>query len=82
MMRSQCIVIKKGGSMKTKIVCQGVEDALEVKESYGTVKNRLFRSDAFIEISTVQGKLTIAKSSIVRVYPITHKEKTVVAGKK
>ena len=68
--------------MKTKIVCEGVEDALEVKESYGTIKNRLFRNDAFIEVSTIQGKLTIAKNSIVRVFPITHKEKTVVAGKK
>jgi hypothetical protein len=64
--------------MKTKIVCKDVEDALEVQESYGTVKNRLFRGDAFVEITTEKGKLTLSKQFIVRVYPIAHKEKTVV----
>lgn len=68
--------------MRTKIVCQDIEDALEVKESYGTIKNRLFRSEDFVEVTTGQGKLTISKMSIIRVFPITHKEKTVVAGKK
>ena len=68
--------------MKTKIVCVDIEDALEVKESYGTVKNRLFRAEQFLEVTTIQGKITLSKEAIVRVYPVTHKEKTVVAGKK
>ena len=52
---------EKEYSMGTRIFTYDVEDALEVKESYTTVKNRLFRSDDFIEVTTKQGKVTLAK---------------------
>lgn len=64
--------------MKTKIKIFNVLEALEVIESYGTVKNRLFRSELFVEVTSKQGKITLAKSSIEHVRAIQPMQKTKV----
>jgi hypothetical protein len=67
--------------MKTKIVCRDLEEPLEVKESYETVRSRLYRGELFIEVTTIKGKMLLNKKDIVRVFPVTHKEKTLVQTK-
>ncbi len=67
--------------MKTRVKIVGVLDPEEVVESYGTVKNRLFRSDLFVELTNKSGKFTQLKTTIERVWAIPVMQKTKVTKK-
>jgi ribosome biogenesis protein Nip4 len=59
--------------MHTLIVMVFAEMKIEVRETYGTIKNRLVHIGDFFEATTAQGKMTLAKSSIQWCAPITQK---------
>ncbi len=67
--------------MRTRIKIESVEDTLEVKESYQTVKNRLFNSADFIEVTDKGGKVVQSKMSIENVRAIQPMQKTKVNKK-
>ncbi|MDD5006373.1 MAG: hypothetical protein PHS93_08370 [Candidatus Omnitrophica bacterium] len=56
--------------MKTQIGLVGSPEVMGVKETYQTIKRRLFSESDFIEMTNAEGKLTISKSVIGMIAPI------------
>ncbi len=50
--------------MRSIIKIDGIDEGMEVKEGYETVKKRLYTAGEFIEVTNKAGKLTIAKNVI------------------
>ena len=60
--------------MKSQIGLIGIPQPMPVKESYITIKRRLFNESDFIEVTNSNGKMTISKSIIGMIAPIFEKD--------
>ena len=61
--------------MSTIIRTDLFDKGLEVKESYETIKKRLFTAGEFIEATSSVGKITISKSVIKSASPVPKEKK-------
>ena len=60
--------------MKTQIEIEKLGNVLEVKESYGTVRQRLAKDSDFFEVTSEKGKITLNKNVVILINPIGEKE--------
>jgi len=56
--------------VRSKVTLKGMKEPRSIKEGYGTVKNRLYNGQQFIDLTLFSGrKITINKGIIELVYP-------------
>jgi len=67
--------------MKSLISLIGAPELMPVKETYPTVKKRLLSEGSFFEVTNSEGKVTLSKSVIAMIGPISKNAKEIKVRK-